>query len=540
MPITAHHSTSGSIFNNFLYRYLQPVLLATAILLLLASGLATFFNSKKLIENTQSVNHAYEVINTLEVINSNANHAVASLRGYMLTGNLVFEAEINQQLVDMMAAYRDVLQLTQDDKAAQIKLQGLKTLLDARIKLTKDQVILRREHGLEAAVASVNQLSGERLVVQILDSVRKVQDEETKLLVQRQRTLDDNNASLYKALAVVTAGGLALIILLLYGLKQQLTERDKNTLLLSNFKAIVDYSDDAIFSETLDGTIQSWNSGAKNLLGYMAKEMIGHSMQILIPADHFSQESDMRAQIAQGEKVGNLETVYRHKDGCLINVSVTISPIYDAANHVVATSKIVRDISERKLAEAEIAKLAFYDTLTQLPNRRLFYERFKLAVAASKRSQRFGAVLLLDLDNFKTLNDTQGHVAGDMLLCDAARRIEKSIREIDTVARFGGDEFLVLLSDLSADKAEAVVRAKIVAEKIRSALFKPYLLNVQPLDSRTINIEHQSTASIGAALYFDNEMTVEDVLRNADIAMYQAKSNGRNQISVHVGKPQCV
>ncbi len=539
MPTTAHHSTSGSIFNNLLYRYLQPVLLVAAIFLLLSSGLLTFLNSKKLIENTLSVNHSYEVINTLEVINSNANHAVASLRGYILTGNLAFEADINNQLVDMMAAYRDVLQLTQGDLAAQIKLQRLKTLLDARIKLTKDYVILRREHGLEAAVVAVNELSGERLVVQILDSVRELQGKENKLLVQRQRTLDDNNASLYKTLAIVAAGGLALIILLLYGLKQQLTERDKNTLLLSSFKAIVDYSDDAIFSETLDGIIQSWNSGAEKLLGYVSKEMIGHPMQALIPADYFSQELEMRAQIAQGEKVGNLETVYQHKDGRLINVSVTISPIYDAANHVVAASKIVRDISERKLAEAEIAKLAFYDTLTQLPNRRLFYERFKLAVAASKRSQRFGAVLLLDLDNFKTLNDKQGHAAGDMLLCDAARRIEKSIREIDTVARFGGDEFLVLLSDLSADKAEAMVRAKIVAEKIRRALFKPYLLNVQQLDSRTINIEHQSTASIGAALYFDNEITVEDVLRNADIAMYQAKSNGRNQISVHVGKPQC-
>ena len=540
MPTPAHHSTSGSIFNHLLYRYLQPVLLAAAIFLLLASGLATFLNSKKLIENTQSVNHAYKVINTLEIIGSSANHAVASLRGYMLTENLAFEADINNQLVEMMAAYRDVLQLTQDDLAVQIKLQGLKALLDARIALTKDQVLLRREHGLEAAVASVNQLTGEKLVVKILGLVRELQDGETKLLLHRQQKLDDNNASLYKALSVVALGGLALIILLLYGLKQQLAERDNNTLLLSSFKAIVDYSDDAIFSETLHGTIQSWNSGAEKLFGYMAKEIIGHSMQMLIPADHFSQESEMLAQIAEGEKVGNLETVYRHKNGHLINISMTISPIYDAANQVVAASKIVRDISERKLAEAEIAKLAFYDPLTQLANRRLFYERFKLAVAASKRSQKFGVVLLLDLDNFKTLNDTHGHVAGDMLLCDAARRIEKSIREIDTVARWGGDEFLVLLSDLSADKAEAVLRTKIVAEKIRSALFKPYLLSVQRLDNQTITIEHQSTASIGVALYFDNKITVDDVLRIADIAMYQAKNTGGNQISVHAGEPECV
>lgn len=536
MPTTAHHSTSSFIFNNLLYRYLQPALLAAAILLLLASGLVTFLNSKKLIENTLSVNHSYEVVNTLEIIDSNANHAVASLRGYMLTGNLAFEADINKQLVDMMAAYRDVLQLTQDDLAVQIKLQRLKTLLDARIKLTKDHVILRREHGLEAAVAAANELSGERLVMQIFDSVRELQDKETKLLVQRQRTLDDNNASLYKALSVVAAGGLALIILLIYGLKQQLAERDKNTLLLSSFKAIVDYSDDAIFSETLDGTIQSWNIGAEKLLGYMAEEMIGHPMQVLIPPDYINEETAMLANIAQDKEVGNFETIYQHKDGRLINVSVTISPIYDAVGQVAAASKIARDISERKLAEAEIAKLAFYDTLTQLPNRRLFYDRFKLAMAASKRSQKFGALLLLDLDNFKTLNDKQGHAAGDLLLCEATRRVKNCIREVDTVARFGGDEFLILLSDLNEDEAKATVHAEKVAEKIRSALFKPYLLSVTQADGQNSTIEHQSTGSIGVALFTSNDMTVEDVLRNADIAMYQAKNNGGDQISSCVEK----
>ncbi len=536
MPTIEHHSTSGSIFNNLVYRYLQPVLLTTAILLLLASGLATFLNSKKLIENTLWVNHSYQVINTLETIDSDANHAVASLRGYMLTGNLAFEADINIQLVEMMAAYRDVLQLTQDNLALQIKLHELKALLDARIKLTKDHVILRREHGLENAVVAVNELSGENLVVQIRDLVSELQDKETKLLVQRQRTLDNNNASLYKALSVVAVGGLALIMLLLYGLKQQLAERDRNTLLLSSFKAIVDYSDDAIFSETLDGTIQSWNSGAEKLLGYTDKEMIGHSMQTLVHADYINEEKEVLTNIAQEERVDNFETVYQHKDGHLINVSVTVSPIYDATGQVAAASKIARDISERKLAEAEIAKLAFYDTLTQLPNRRLFYERFNMAVAASKRSQKYGALLLLDLDNFKTLNDKQGHAAGDLLLCEATRRVKNSIREVDTVARFGGDEFLILLSDLNEDKAEATVRAEKVAEKIRRDLFKPYSLSVMQADGQNITIEHQSTGSIGVTLFISNEITVEGVLRNADVAMYQAKNNGGDQISSYVEK----
>jgi diguanylate cyclase (GGDEF)-like protein/PAS domain S-box-containing protein len=536
MPAIEHHPISGSIFNNLVYRYLQPVLLVTAILLLLASGLVTFLNSKKLIENTLWVNHTHEVINTLEIIDSDANHAVASLRGYMLTGDLAFEADINIQLVEMMSAYRDVLQLTQDDSAEQIKLKRLQTLLDERVRLTKYQLTLSREQGFEAAKATASKISDESLVVQIRGLVRELQDKETKLLAQRQHTLDDSNARLYKALSFVAVGGLALIILLLYGLKQQLTERDKNTLLLSNFKAIVDYSDDAIFSETLDGTVLSWNSGAEKLFGYMDKEIIDHSMQRLIHADYINEETEVLANIAQDERVDNFETVYQHKDGHLINVSVTVSPIYDAAGKVAAASKIARDISERKLADAEILKLALYDTLTQLPNRRLFHERFKLAVAASKRSQKFGALLLLDLDNFKTLNDKQGHAAGDLLLCEATRRMKNSLREVDTVARFGGDEFLILLSDLHENKAEATLRAEKVAEKVRTALFKPYLLSVIQADGQTITVEHKSTGSIGVALFIGNEVTVEDLLRNADIAMYQAKNNGGDQISSYIEK----
>ena len=535
MATTTNLLNLGSIFKNFFKKYLQPLLLTVAILLLLISGLTTFLNSKKIIETTRWVNHIHEEINKLEGIATNVTHSVASLRGYLLTGNSAFEAEINLQQIAMMAAYRDALQFAQHDSVALIKLQALKQLLDARNKLTNDQIIARRVQGLESTLDLIPQ--GEKLVDKILDMVHQLQNKQSQFLQQQQHALDAENANLYISLAVIALVGIGLILTLLYSLKRQLAQRDKNALLLSNFKAIIEHSNDAIFSESLDGFVQSWNSGAENLLGYNAKEIIGHSMQILIPAEHNSQESEMRSQIAQGENVGNFETLYRHKNGDLINVSMTFSPIYNAANEVVATSKIIRDITERKLAEARIAKLAFYDPLTQLANRRLFYERFKLAVAASNRSQKFGAVLLLDLDNFKTLNDTHGHAAGDMLLCDAARRIEKSIREIDTVARFGGDEFVVLLSEISVDKSDAVVRAKIVAEKIRSALGKPYLISVQQLDGRSINIEHQSTASIGAALYFDNKIAVDDVLRNADIAMYQAKSTGRNQISVHVEKP---
>lgn len=177
----------------------------------------------------------------------------------------------------------------------------------------------------------------------------------------------------------------------------------------------------------------------------------------------------------------------------------------------------------------EIHNLAFHDTLTQLPNRRLLEDRLVQTMAASKRSGLYCALLFLDMDNFKTLNDTHGHIAGDLLLIEAARRLNGCVREMDTVARFGGDEFVVVLGELDVDKARSVTQASIVAEKIRAALGEPYALKIREADRAEI-IEHHCTSSIGAVLFVNHGASAEDILRWADTAMYQAKEAGRNLI----------
>ncbi len=173
-------------------------------------------------------------------------------------------------------------------------------------------------------------------------------------------------------------------------------------------------------------------------------------------------------------------------------------------------------------------KLAFYDALTQLPNRRLLIERLKLAMATSKRSGQYGAVMFLDLDNFKPLNDLHGHDVGDLLLIEVASRLKRFIREIDTVARFGGDEFVVLLGELGTNKAKAKTQAGTVAEKIRTLLAEPYLLSIQEKGKAQTTIEHHCFSSIGVALFSHHESS--DVIKLADLAMYQAKVAGRNLI----------
>jgi diguanylate cyclase (GGDEF)-like protein/PAS domain S-box-containing protein len=191
---------------------------------------------------------------------------------------------------------------------------------------------------------------------------------------------------------------------------------------------------------------------------------------------------------------------------------------------------ITEDVTERKKAEEKIRKLAFYDTLTQLPNRRLLTDRLNQAMAAGKRSKLYGALIFLDLDNFKMLNDEHGHDKGDLLLIEAARRITCCLREMDTVARFGGDEFVIMLSELDADETMAREKAAIVAERIRSILAKPYQLTCTHKDGEKVTVRHHCTASIGVVLYLGQKDSQDDILKWADMAMYQAKADGRNTI----------
>lgn len=152
-------------------------------------------------------------------------------------------------------------------------------------------------------------------------------------------------------------------------------------------------------------------------------------------------------------------------------------------------------------------------------------------MAASKRSGRYGALMFLDLDNFKPLNDSHGHSIGDLLLSEVARRITNCVRGTDTVARFGGDEFVVLLDGLDEGKAKSTAQAASVAEKIRLALANPYVLTVHHEGAADMTVEHRCTSSIGVVLFIDHDASMDDILKWADLAMYQAKDAGRNRVS---------
>ncbi len=182
---------------------------------------------------------------------------------------------------------------------------------------------------------------------------------------------------------------------------------------------------------------------------------------------------------------------------------------------------MMQDITLRKQSEDEVHRLAFYDPLTRLPNRRLLRERLLQSTSISARNGNHGALMFIDLDNFKSLNDTQGHDVGDMMLREVARRLTRNLREGDTVARLGGDEFVVVLESLSGSLHEAAGQSETIAEKIRSELGQPYQLN---------GIEHLSSPSIGVSLFRGHQHSIDEILKQADLAMYEAKASGRNTV----------
>ena len=275
--------------------------------------------------------------------------------------------------------------------------------------------------------------------------------------------------------------------------------------------------DPILINRTSDRRFIDVNQAFLDTMGFERDEVIGQtSLELKLWADPRDLEN-VDDILKKNHECRNVEIQFRKKNGETLWGLMSSSVI--EIDEVQCVLTITRDITSAKAAEDEIRNLAFYDPLTGLSNRRLLLEKLRQSLAAGNRSGRMRAVLFVDLDNFKTLNDTLGHQIGDMLLQETARRLTTCVRDSDTVGRLGGDEFVLMLEDLSETPEEAAAQAKAVGEKILSAVAEPYLL-----DGR----ECRSSASIGISVFGDRRESSSEVLQQADIAMYQAKAAGRN------------
>jgi diguanylate cyclase (GGDEF)-like protein/PAS domain S-box-containing protein len=281
------------------------------------------------------------------------------------------------------------------------------------------------------------------------------------------------------------------------------------------------------------GDIIDVNTAFTQITGYDPDEVRGRNPRLLSSG---RQDAAFYTQLwiaLQTQDHWNGEIWNRRKDGQIFAELLTISTVRNSQGDVSHYVALFSDITERKVMEDKVRHFAFYDALTSLPNRRLLQDRLQQAWALSKRYVQYGALMFLDLDNFKTLNDRHGHVAGDLLLVEVAERIKRCVRGIDTVARMGGDEFVVLLNELSHDQAESEGQAYAIAEKVRLALAAPYLLTLQREEQPDTVVEQHCTASIGLVLFYRGEPSPDDILQLADAAMYQAKAQGRNRVEIH-------
>lgn len=305
--------------------------------------------------------------------------------------------------------------------------------------------------------------------------------------------------------------------------------------------AVTFESQQGIMIADADKNILKVNRSFTKITGYASEDAMGKAMSLLVSGQH---DEEVCGRMWDAVELGidwQGEILSRRRNGKIYPMSLSITAVIGDDNQVINYIGIFTDITQQKSAETEIHNLAYYDPLTHLPNRRLLTDRLIMTAAASRRSGRYSAVMFVDLDNFKPLNDEHGHVAGDLLLIEAARRITQCVRAVDTVARFGGDEFVVILGELGVDEHGSVAQAATVAEKIRASLAEPYFLSLQKKEkSKHLAIEHRCTSSIGVTLFVDHPDCHETLIRDADIAMYQSKKSGRNQISFLNVKPGMV
>lgn len=331
----------------------------------------------------------------------------------------------------------------------------------------------------------------------------------------------DANEGLFSLWAFIVT---LMVVMLLISILQ--SERNMAERAMRNnerkLRSVIDGALDGIITIDAKGAVVEFNPAAERIFGYQKKDVMGQSLANLIipPTQRDAHNHKHHEYVLTGTQHmfnKRVELVAQRADGSEFPVELTLTALNDFDNQIV--TGFIRDISQQKKAQQEIENIAYYDLLTGLPNRRLLIDRFQRAVVKAKREKSYCALIFVDLDHFKALNDTKGHDAGDQLLIEVAKRIQNAIRAGDSVARLSGDEFILIIENLSQHQSIASEQTAEIVQKLLSELDKTYQFGV---------FEFNTTGSIGITLFNDDQLSFEEHLRHADTAMYQAKTAGRN------------
>jgi diguanylate cyclase (GGDEF)-like protein/PAS domain S-box-containing protein len=354
------------------------------------------------------------------------------------------------------------------------------------------------------------------------------------------RGIDMKTVAIYLIAVVVI---LLIIIYWVYRLKSEIAQRkiieNKLKESESHYRQLTEDVNDVIWKVNTDFIITYISPADERFRGYKASEVIGSNIfelftdeSVLILKEKLQERFDL---LQKGIKLPALiiELQHKCKDGSIIWGEILSKQELDVNGNIIGYHGITREITKRKELQEKIEQLAYCDTLTKLPNRRSLDDKMSFIMSKSERSQKYCALVFIDLDNFKPLNDTYGHNVGDLLLIEVANRLKNSIRKLDAVARIGGDEFVIVLDEFDENKDISKENIFNVVEKIRIYLAQPYEFCIINEENKHINIEHNCTASIGICIFKGEQESSINIFKCADSAMYEAKESGRNTIKFY-------
>jgi len=478
-----------------------------------------------------SVRHTHEVLQTLQDLLLAVDGVDASAREYGLTRQdsyLQLYKTSKETVGQDLASLR---QLIADNPVQSVRIAALEWLTSQKISHAETILHGQTTNNFDLGAEAGNNAAEDVLNDQIHKAVRDMRAEELGLLELREADAKRRLAAAKTLLIVATWIGLLVAALAAWGHYREGVQQRLATVALHNseekYRSLLDGIEDyAVFMLDPAGTIVSWNAGAQRIHGYSAEEIVGQNFARLFPAEDVQRQRPQ--QILRLADMGDrylAEIPLMRHDGSTFIGEVAVTALRDATGKLRGFSKIGRDLTTRndiehnlvKVAEqmAGLAHVAEHDSLTGLPNRLLLKDRVNQGIALARRHAGKVAVLFLDLDGFKHINDSLGHSVGDELLCSVAKRLLTCVRSPDTVSRSGGDEFIIVLQEMK-DPNQAGATARRVLRVLEDA-------------HKIGDLELHATASVGVSIYPEDGLDAETLIKNADTAMYQAKASGRKQ-----------
>jgi diguanylate cyclase (GGDEF)-like protein/PAS domain S-box-containing protein len=489
---------------------------------LVTAGLSSYRALGSARSSADWVRHTYQVIGTIDELVDSLAVAHSSYRSFALTGDEQF-LRINRIAGQRVAAERDQLKLLTRDNPEQLERLREIEGLAGRVMQRSDEVISkRRNSGAGAAIDLLRSGEGSRALEQFRRVTAELKDRELHLLEARERQANDAFTRTQLALALATLLGLFLTAAAGVGTIRDIRRRQKAEadLFLEKERAQVTLASigDGVMRADVAGNVTFLNRAGTALTGWPGEEAAGRPLGEVFPLIDATTRTPivhrLQEALCRGELMPLPETALLvRRDGKEVPIEDTVAPIRDKEGNFTGAVNVFRDVSEAREASRRLRHDAHHDPLTGLPNRILLDDRISRAISLAERHAEKVAVLYLDLDGFKLINDTQGHAVGDRLLQSVAARLLTCVRSCDTVSRLGGDEFVVLLPKVAQPEDAATT-----ARRILESLSTPHAIE---------RLEVMVTASIGISLYPNDAGSADELLATADAAMYEAKSSGR-------------